>query len=48
MVYISKIQTPIGPITLGSDGENLIGLWFDRQKYYGSTLDKEIVIKPFS
>ena len=43
MVYICKIKKM--KITLGSDGENLIGLWFDGQKYYGSTLKEEIVIK---
>ncbi|MDO4460045.1 MAG: methylated-DNA--[protein]-cysteine S-methyltransferase [Clostridia bacterium] len=38
MDYISHYNSPIGKITLSSDGENLTGLWFDGQKYYASTL----------
>jgi len=34
MTYISKYNSPLGKITLASDGDNLIGLWFDKQKYY--------------
>lgn len=33
MNYISTCVSPIGDITLGSDGESLIGLWFNGQKY---------------
>lgn len=39
--YICKIQSPLGTITLSSDGQNITGLWMDNQKYYGSTLDKD-------
>lgn len=35
--YIS----PLGGITLASDGEALTGLWFNRQKYFAQTLNKE-------
>ncbi len=38
MEYISTYQSPLGGITMASDGENLTGLWFDGQKYFGSTL----------
>ena len=31
-------ESPLGGITLGSDGKALIGLWFDGQKYFGDTL----------
>ncbi len=31
--------SPLGGITLTSDGEALTGLWFDGQKHYGSTID---------
>lgn len=40
MSYIFPYQSPLGPITLASDGEALTGLWFDGQKYFGSTLPK--------
>lgn len=38
MDYISHFSSPLGPITLSSDGEALTGLWFDDQKYFGATL----------
>lgn len=34
MGYCTKYVSPLGMITLSSDGENLTGLWFDGQKYY--------------
>jgi len=33
-----KLSSPLGDITLASDGRFLTGLWFDGQKHYGSTL----------
>ena len=33
MLYIAHYESPLGPITLASDEEALIGLWFDGQKY---------------
>lgn len=33
MKYINYYDSPLGRITLASDGENLTGLWFDGQKY---------------
>ena len=41
MDYISHYDSPLGGITLASDGEALTGLWFDGQKYYGSTLSRD-------
>lgn len=41
MDYLSHYDSPLGPITLSSDGEALTGLWFDGQKYFGATLSKE-------
>ena len=41
MDYTAHYQSPIGDITLASDGEALIGLWFDGQKYFADTLDKQ-------
>ena len=38
MDYTHHYESPLGGITLGSDGEALIGLWFDGQKYFGDTL----------
>ncbi|WP_203637562.1 methylated-DNA--[protein]-cysteine S-methyltransferase [Levilactobacillus wangkuiensis] len=35
-----RLETPLGPVTVMSDGLSLTGLWFTDQKYYGSTLPK--------
>lgn len=37
-VYISHYASPIGDITMASDGQALIGLWFDGQKYFEETI----------
>ena len=41
--YIYHYDSPLGPITLGSDGKALTGLWFDGQKYFGDTLGNQIM-----
>lgn len=41
MDYVQHYDSPLGGITLASDGEYLTGLWFDGQKYFASTLCKE-------
>ena len=38
MTYTYSYHSPLGGIMLASDGAKLIGLWFDGQKYFGSTL----------
>ncbi len=46
MVYSTTCPSPIGLITLASDGEKLVGLWMEGQKYFGDTVSKELVEKP--
>lgn len=41
MEYTHHYDSPLGGITLASDGEALTGLWFDGQKYFGEALEKE-------
>ena len=41
MIYVSYYKSPIGNITMESDGESLCGLWFDGQKYFASTVKGE-------
>ena len=36
--YIYQYNSPLGNITMGADGENLVGLWFDNQQYFASTM----------
>ena len=41
MEYVFRYSSPLGGITLASDGVSLNGLWFDGQKYFAKTLDRE-------
>jgi O-6-methylguanine DNA methyltransferase len=41
MQCICKYPSPFGDITLASNGQEIIGLWFDNQKYFASTLLSE-------
>lgn len=39
MDYTAHYNSPLGDITLGSDGTALVGLWFDGQKFFADVLD---------
>ena len=41
MDYTWHYDSPLGGITLASDGEALIGLWFDGQKHFAGALAPE-------
>ena len=41
MEYTHHYDSPLGGITLASDGEALIGLWFDGQKYFADVLENK-------
>ena len=45
MHYIYEYKSPIGDITMASDGTSLIGLWFNGQKYFASTLSSKYKYK---
>lgn len=34
MYYTAHYPSPVGRLTLASDGENLVGLWIEGQKYF--------------
>lgn len=38
MTYTYHYRSPLGGITLSSNSNELTGLWFDGQKYFGDTL----------
>ncbi|MDR2069394.1 MAG: methylated-DNA--[protein]-cysteine S-methyltransferase [Spirochaetaceae bacterium] len=42
MEYIHKIKSPVGMLTVSSDGKNLSGLWIEGQKYFAGTLGKDV------
>ena len=39
MNYLCSYSSPLGPMTMASDGEKLTGLWFDGQKYDRAGID---------
>ena len=40
MIYTQQFRSPLGIITLASNENALLGLWFEGQKYFGDTLSK--------
>ena len=42
MYYQTHFESPLGGITLASDGEHLSGVWLDGQKYFKSTIKEEM------
>ena len=48
MLYTYYYNSPLGRITMASDGDYLIGLWFDEQKYYANSIKGEHIEKSLS
>lgn len=48
MEYTTLYKSPLGDITLASDGVAITGLWFENQKYFARTLSKETSQKNLS
>lgn len=46
MDYTAHYDSPLGGITMASDGKALFGLWFDGQKYFADTLNNEHEERP--
>ena len=46
MLYSVTYESPLGRCTLASDGEKLLGLWLEGQKYYGSRLTLPLTETP--
>lgn len=45
MFYYTNYKSPIGKIVLASDGENIVGLWNDGQKYFGAKIRDNMIEK---
>ncbi len=45
MYYKTVCISPMGNITLASDGDNLVGLWIEGQKYHGDSILEEVLQK---
>ncbi len=41
MIYTHEYPSPLGSITLASDGDCIIGLWFNGQRHFGNILPKQ-------
>lgn len=46
MTYSMKLDSPLGPIYLASDGASIVGAWLEGQKYFASTIGSETVERP--
>ena len=46
MTFLTKLPSPLGPLTLASDGEALTGLWLEGQKYYAAGLSPDARERP--
>lgn len=42
MTCVTRISSPMGELTLASDGEALTGLWMSEQKYFAATLPADV------
>jgi len=42
MIYICNINTPLGIICAAAENNALVGLWFNKQKYYPEGIEKWI------
>lgn len=43
MFYKTNYNSPLGSITLASDGKNLVGVWLKGQKYFADTVNEEMI-----
>ena len=42
MYYTTDYISPVGRIKLAADGERLVGLWLEGQKYFAGTVKEEM------
>jgi methylated-DNA-[protein]-cysteine S-methyltransferase len=45
MTYLCQIPSPVGQLYAASDGENIVGLWIEGQKYFEANLSEETEAK---
>lgn len=46
MYYTTDYVSPVGRIKLAADGERLVGLWLEGQKYFAGTVKEEMTEAP--
>lgn len=45
-MYWMSYSSPVGQMTLASNGTAITGLWLEGQKYYAATLDADAIQAP--
>ena len=45
IIHITHYDSPLGNITIASDGKALVGLWFDGQKHFADTIARKSCIE---
>jgi methylated-DNA-[protein]-cysteine S-methyltransferase len=45
MYHSTTYQSPVGSLTLSSDGDSLVGLWIEGQKYHGGAISEKMTEK---
>ena len=45
MYYYTKYNSPLGVLTIASDEKNIIGLWIEGQKYFGTSILEKAIEK---
>lgn len=45
VIYFTTYSSPVGRITLASDGDNLAGLWMEGQKYFADGVSEDMIQK---
>ncbi|MCH5191202.1 MAG: methylated-DNA--[protein]-cysteine S-methyltransferase [Oscillospiraceae bacterium] len=45
MLYYTEYPSPVGLITVAADGENIVGVWIEGQRYYTDTPQKTPALK---
>ena len=43
--FQTNYSSPLGDISIASDGENIVGLWLDGQKYFQETIREEMIFR---
>ena len=42
MSYFTRYESPVGMLTITSDGTSITGLWIEGQKYFAATIDDSL------
>lgn len=46
MLYTTRYPSPVGSLMLASNGDNLVGLWMEGQRYFAGTVTEDMTDQP--